>query len=243
MKKYLSTHYEHISQLGNNYDNFLKDHPNINWLVNHKISFGNNSNFELYKCFNLIGYDDNNVFIFYIKPQFNNLNYNNILIDSIFDTFLIKSAISIKNKSDESNIKDKYDKKIEDFNKFNNKKIKTIVFSLDNKNYYPIEWEDKLENVNLIDNKTNQNILINLIKDKLENKYKIECKYIFNYYKYWKEIYLNENLTAKKIIKNIIGEYEKNKYIDKMPHFILKFFERIEYKIENEDTKKKEIKY
>lgn len=49
---------------------------------------------------------------------------------------------------------------------------------------------------------------------------------------------MNENLTANKIIKNIICEYEENKYIDKMPHFILKFFERIECKIENEDTKK-----
>jgi hypothetical protein len=41
-------------------------------------------------------------------------------------------------------------------------------------------------------------MFINLIKNILENKYKIECKYIFNYYKYWKEIYLNENLTDKK---------------------------------------------
>jgi hypothetical protein len=47
---------------------------------------------------------------------------------------------------------------------------------------------------------------------------------------------LNENLTANKIIKNIIGEYEKNKYIDKMPHFILKFFEM---KIQ----KKRKIRY
>jgi hypothetical protein len=236
MKKYLSTHYEQINQIGNSYDCFLKEYPKINWLVNHNISFGNNSNFELYKCFNLIGYDDNNVFIFYIKPQFNTLNYNNILIDSIFDTFLIKSVICTKTESVDANSKDKYDKKSEDFNKFNNKKIKTIIFSLDNTKYYSIEWKDKLESEDLINN--NQNMLINFIKDKLENKYKIECKYIFNYYKYWKEIYLNENLTANKIIKNIIGEYEKNKYIDKMPHFILKFFERIEYEIENEDTKK-----
>lgn len=53
---------------------------------------------------------------------------------------------------------------------------------------------------------------------------------------------LNENLTANKIIKKIICEceceYEKNKYIDKMPHFILKFFERIEGENENEDTEK-----
>ena len=122
----------------------------------------------------------------------------------------------------------------------NLKKINTIVFSLNNNNYYSIEWKDKLGSEDLINN--NRNMLINFIKDKLENKYKIECKYIFNYYKYWKEIYLNENLTANKIIKNIIDEYEKNKYIDKMPHFILKFFERIEYEIENENTKKEKNK-
>lgn len=54
---------------------------------------------------------------------------------------------------------------------------------------------------------------------------------------------LNENLTANKIIKKIICEYEKNKYIDKMPHFILKFFERIEYEIEKEVLKKQKVRY
>lgn len=224
MKNYLFYHYDNINKIGTNYDKFLNKFSKINWLINHQIVFGSNNNyFKLYKKYNLIGYDDNNVFIFYIKPQFNNLNYNNILIDSIFDTFLIKNIK--KNNNTVDNNKDKYNKELEDYNKFNNKKIITIIFSLDNEKYYSIIWNNN--NNDLIDN--NNNMIITLIRDKIDCKYKIESKYIYNFYKYWKKEY--QPNKPKKIIEKIIDKYNENEYIDNMPHFILNFFENIEKEI------------
>jgi len=93
MKKYLLNHYENINGIGKVYNKFLLEYPSINWQIEHIIPYNNSESpdFILYKKFSLIGYTKNNAFIFYIKPQFNNLNYNNILLESIFDTFLIKS--------------------------------------------------------------------------------------------------------------------------------------------------------
>ena len=240
MKTYLKNHYEIIKNIGKIYNQFLLEYPKINWLINHKIKYGSDYNsFNLYKYFNLIGYDKDNVFIFYIKPQFNNLNYNNILLESIFDTYLIKSIKKSKNESRD-------DKEFNDYKKFYNKKIMSIVFSLNNNNYYPISWINK-DNINLIE--SNNNIIINLINDSLINKYIIESKHIYNFYKYWeKNIEINEKILQPiKIIKRIINIYKNNQNYDKMPHFILKFFERIETYIDIcksiEDKKQILVKY
>ena len=57
------------------------------------------------KKLNLIGYDENIVIISYIKPQFNSLNYNEILVNSIFDTYLINN---VKKNDKEGNISENY---------------------------------------------------------------------------------------------------------------------------------------
>ena len=122
----------------------------------------------------------------------------------------------------------------------------SIVFSLNNNNYYPISWINK-DNINLIE--SNNNIIINLINDSLINKYIIESKHIYNFYKYWeKNIEINEKILQPiKIIKRIINIYKNNQNYDKMPHFILKFFERIETYIDIcksiEDKKQILVKY
>jgi len=244
MKNYLSKHYEDINNISKIYNNFLKKYSKINWLINHDIIFNSNSNndFKLYKKFNLIGYDSDNVFIFYIKPQFNNLNYNEILLDSIFDIFLLKSIKQIDINEDENtnNNKDnKNNKDINDLIKFNNKKIKTIIFSLDNANYYPIEWNN-INNEDLILGEGRKTIL-DLLKEALCNKYKIECKYMYNFYKYWYKKYKLEKLSPEKIIEKIINDYKKNKYIDKMPPFILTFFQNIDKDIETACDRKSNI--
>jgi hypothetical protein len=208
---YLLNHYENIKNLSKIYDKFLSKYPKINWVINHKIDYnGSNTDFKICKYFQIIGYDEDNILIIYIKPQFNLLNYNDVLIESIYDTFILKSL-----KNDTVCDDGDYNKKLEDYNKFANKNIYTIVFSLDNNNYHSFQWKN-----------LNNNLLIEQIKSKLINKYKIDSKKIFNYYKYWKQKYIH--LSPDKIIKNIINEYKKNKYKDKHPHFILKFFEKIQ---------------
>lgn len=82
------------------FSSFSKEYKNLKYLFSLSIYFnGNNKEYNLYKIFNLIAYNNKEVIICYIKPQFNNLNYNETLLNSIFDTFLIKNLekMMIKN--------------------------------------------------------------------------------------------------------------------------------------------------
>jgi hypothetical protein len=233
MGNYLFNHYENINNLGKIYDDFLSKYSKINWLINHKIYYnGCNNEYIIYKDFQLLGYDNNDIYIIYIKPQFNDLNYNDTLVESIYDSYILKS-IKLPNNDIKN---DEYNKLYEDYKKFNNKNIYTIVFSLDNKKYHLFQWNNS-DNIDLIN--INKDLIIKQLKDKLINKFVVESKYIINYYKYWKNKFININ--PDKIIKNIIIEYKKNNNYDKMPPFILKFFEKIQYELLYNKHKKLEI--
>ena len=100
---HLANHYQELCNMGSMYDAFLQQHNDVNWLINHSISYpGQNRHFHVYKKFKLIGYNDSNVFNLYLKPQFNNLNYNETLLDSIFDTFLLGSLDSATDSDSDS---------------------------------------------------------------------------------------------------------------------------------------------
>jgi hypothetical protein len=238
MSKYLTKHYEDINIIGRQYNKFFQKYSNINWLRKHKIVYnGMNDDFELSKKINHIGYDDNNVFIIYIKPQFNDLNLYDTLIDSIYDTFLIKN---VKNPSHINNT----GKCLEDFKKFYNKNIVTVVFSLDNKNYKLFRWFDK-ESLELINNK----LIMEMMRQKLIKKYTNEINYVYNYYKYYREH--NINIIAKKFIKNFIIFYKNDKNFlyfnndeedDKRPQFLLRFFQKIEDDITSSKNKEETLK-
>lgn len=217
MSKYLTKHYEDINNVGKVYDTFLQQYPKVNWLRTHEIIYnGTNDDFKLSKRFNLIGYDSNTVFIVYVKPQFNDLNLYDTFIDSIYDTFLIKNIKQPLQQNDDKNIK-----YLEDFKKFSNKNIITIVFSLDNKNYKPYQWCNK-DSSDLINNK----LIIEQIRTKLIMKYISESIIAFSYYKYYRK--QNIEVQAKRFIKDFIIYYKNDKDYTKMPQFLLRFFQKIE---------------
>jgi hypothetical protein len=166
------------------------------------------------------------VYIIYIKPQFNKLNCNEILLDSIFDTNLINTfSNSIIDDSSSKNYK-----------KFKNKKIITCLFTLDTENYYSFNWNDLIYENNKIFNQK--------IKEKIFNKYKIECKYLYYFYTY----YLNE-LNDKspeiiiKIISNKIKEKMKTTQNKAVPKFIEKLFDEINGNIRKCKTDKNDVLY
>jgi hypothetical protein len=222
LSKYLLTHYEQIINIGKIYDKFIKIYPKINWLINHFIDFsGNNNDFKLYKTFNLIGYDDKNTYIIYLKPQFNELNYNETIIDSIYDTFLINNLRKCKDKNKDLEEKEKINKNYE---RFSNKNIITVIFSLNNNDFNLIEWKNDKENLININN----DFLIDNVKNKIISKYIIESKYLYDFFIYWKEEFTLKNVSSDKIMKEIIKKIKDSEYYDKMPHFIIKMFETIE---------------
>uniref|UniRef100_A0A6C0LPI8 Competence protein CoiA nuclease-like domain-containing protein n=1 Tax=viral metagenome TaxID=1070528 RepID=A0A6C0LPI8_9ZZZZ len=224
MSKYLIKHYEDMKNVGKVYDTFLKQYPKVSWLRKYKIIYnGTNEDFKLSKDFHLIGYDTDTVFIIYVKPQFNELNLYNILIESIYDTFLIKNFKQPLDQNDK--------KGVGDFAKFNNKKILTVVFSLDNKDYKIYNWYK--ETSDLINNK----VFIEQIRPKLIKKYISESKHTFRYYNYYRK--QNIDAQPKKFIRDFLIDYKKyKKKYDYLPPFMLRFFQKIEDDISSSKNKK-----
>jgi hypothetical protein len=228
MNKYLLNHYEKIHHLGEIFDEFLTEHPNMKWLIDHNIIFkGENDDFYLSKKFNLIAYDAENVFLVYIKPQFGNLNYNEVLMESIYDTFLLKNCTS-----PDTNIQENT-KKSRDFVKFHNKRIQTVVFSLDNDTYHKFEWRNIYTNEDLIC----KNTLIEQMRESLIHKYGSHSKCLFHFYKYFKD-----RIGAKSpqnLIKTLTNHI-MNKY-KAIPHFVLKFFYCLESELRAQRNRSHEV--
>lgn len=226
ISKYLSKHYEYISNIGQIYDTFLSKNPKVNWLIEQKINYSGNNDkdFEIYQKYGLIGYNDTEVFIVYLKPQYNQLNFNFTMIDSIYDTFLLTK---INNNNNENNLQN--EKHAEKIKKFSNKKIITNVFSLDKNCYYEYDWKKIIEE--------NNNMLIKNIGNVLTNKYKIESEFLYLYFKFK----FDKNISTKQneIINNIINDIKNNNINDKFPPFIIKFFENIKVRIKNKQNKLK----
>lgn len=190
MQRYLLTHYEKINTIDSVYSSFMEKNPSIKWNINHKISFsGNTSDFNIYKKFQTIGYDDNTVWLIYIKPQFNDLNYNEFIINSIYDTFLIKN---LKIPIDDDK------KALNDYQKYGNKQIISIVFTSDCSDYYSFSW-------NNLD-------LMGYINNSIINNYSINN--LFDYFVYHK-------YDTKTIIRTLKTKKSETAY------FIYKFFEII----------------
>lgn len=185
----------------------------MNWLLTHTIKYsGNTDKFILNKIFDFIGYDDNNVYIIYLKPQINELNYNEILLSSIIDTFIINSYNDEDDNIDD-NIDDNEDdnegknKPIINKNKerFKGKNIFTIIFSLNTDDYIKLDWG------NLI--KDNNNELKKLFIEDIINTY-INDE-IYYYYRYFRNKYQDY-----KIIPEILKDIDNNKNKETFPDFI-----------------------
>jgi hypothetical protein len=232
LKEYLTSHYEQIEKLRKMYNDFFIKNPNINWNIEHLIYYcGNDDKIEINKRFRIIGYDDINVFNIYLKPQFSSLNYNDTLIDSIFDNYLIKNIKSVSSEDVDDN-----DKKTKDYKKFYGKNMETIIFSADFENPYQFAL-DKIDNN--IKNKIE--ILKKIFCDKIVEKYEIESISVFNLY-----IFHIRDKTEHpvRILDKFIEIYEKKIETTKIraPEFILYFFKHIKDDLKKIKNKEELIK-
>jgi len=226
MKTYLVNHFEKIKGIKKTMKLFHNKYPTINWLLNQYIEYeGSNDNFKIQNFFSLIGYNNEVVIIAYVKPQFNELNYNEILMNSIFDTHLIYTS---KNNN----------------GKFNGKKVITCVFTLENIEPYYIDWDD----INGTDIVKNNNTLIkNAMYDNIMEKYELENNYIFHFYIYRRTFLPYKEYQPLRFIEDIIkymedinGEFKDSKQEgNKIPTYIIDFFKNILNEIENCDENNK----
>ena len=217
MKLYLFKHFEKINDIKNIMGTFHQKYPKINWLMNQSVYYEGNDNFIISKKFTLIGYDESSVIIAYIKPQFNSLNYNEILVNSIFDTHLINN---VKKYNKENKISENY-------KRFNDKKVITCIFTLDRNEAYYIDWHDSIKNNDYI---IKDRICFNIIE-----KYKLESSNLFYFYSYWRMFCPdNEKRPSDfiRFLKEKIDKIKKEMSPTCLPKYIEEFFSQIEFEIE-----------
>ena len=219
IKLYLLKHFEKINDIKEIMSSFHEKYPQMNWLMNHTVYYEGNNNFQMSKKLNLIGYDENVVIISYIKPQFNSLNYNEILVNSIFDTYLINNVKKYK-KENEIN---------ENYKKFYGKKVITCVFTLDRNEPYYINWHDTIKN--------NSEIIKDRIYFNIIEKYKLETSNLFYFYKYWRLFCPDNEKNPSDFIRFFKEKYDEIKKIQlsqfsELPNYIDEFISNIDFEIQ-----------
>jgi hypothetical protein len=227
MKDYLCTHFEKIRYIEKSSSSFHDLYPNINWLYNHVIKYnGHNKNFKIWRQYQLVGYDDNTVIIGYIKPQFNKLNFNEVLMTSIYDAYMISNVEKYSEKDGKEIISDNY-------TRFFGKKIVTCVFALDKQEPYYMSWYD--EGVNLIE--ANSEMLRQNIYTFLKDNYGTENNSIYYFYNYWRKNCPPDQSKPSDFTGFLHDKYneikEKNEFGKKIfPSYINEFLNCIKFKID-----------
>jgi len=161
-KIYEKLHYESIEKVNLQFnqiiDNVFKSDTHY-FLYSHMKKYeGETTKFEVYNTYDLIAYnkdDTKNIIIFYIKPQYNSINENEIKIKSIIDVFFIKHT-NDKNK------------------RYEPENISVIIISTDTNEPKIFKWKISDE----IDS-----IFKNMLHTQLENKYMNETLLFYEYYK------------------------------------------------------------
>lgn len=121
--EYLRNHYDRVEHVSAMLDNFVTKYPKVSWLYTHPVYYEGDE-FTITKRFPLVGYDKTHVFAFTIKPQFTELNYNDVLVSTLCDTWILG------NTSQNS----------ENYKKFHGKQLISCVLSLNQHDVYTIDW-------------------------------------------------------------------------------------------------------
>lgn len=215
-KEYLCNHYDRLEDITRLLDSFNTKYTNISWLYSHQVDLrggrgeAENNDFKVYNRYPMIGYDDKNVFIINIKPQLTELNYNEFLIDSILDTFIIMNT----------------HKSIDTPEKFKNKEVLSCVLSMNKEDIYTINWTAAIkENADYI-----KTLLSNILTKRFGNMHS-------QYYNAFKNIIEESEEQSPSHIIEVCNNKCRN--VDNFaPEYIERVFNVISHEIESCETKK-----
>jgi hypothetical protein len=206
IRESIKNHFEktkQIEQLYLNYKDYLiknlDDPKKFKYNIFHPVIYGNShENFKITNNYNIIANSDKYVINFIITPQFNKLNFNNIIFNGIMNKYLLLNTC----------------KTHKNFDRYNNKEIITCIFTLDS--IHPI-----FINFNV---KKDDNIIKENIKSYLLNEYTSKHDIIYQFYQYCKnnkpvEVKKNSiSYTYDKIFENasekIIPKYLQDYFYD-----------------------------
>ena len=202
MRESIKNHFEktkQIEQLYLNYKDYLiknlDDPLKFKYNIFHPVIYGDkHDNFKITNEYVIIANSDKYVINFIITPQFNKLNFNNIMFNGIMNKYLLLNSCQTHNN----------------FDRYNNKEIITCIFTLDSIQPIFINF-----NVN-----KNDNIIKENIKSYLINEYQSKHNIIYQYYQYCKnnkptEIKKNSiSYTYDEITTYNIPKYIKDYFYD-----------------------------
>lgn len=224
IRKSIINHYKKTESIKCLYENYKKyiidnlENSEFEYNVYHPITiFEENTNFKIHEKFKIIAESNKYIINFIIIPQFNKLNYNNIILKCIFNNFLLLNIC----------------KTHKNYERYKNKIIYACILTLDSTEpiFIKLDIDKKCE----------------VIKDSIKNyilyEYSDKHKVIFNFYQYCKqnkppnknsieftydEIIKENNLKLPKYIENYfydISEQIKknNKDKNKINNIMLKF--------------------
>jgi hypothetical protein len=204
-EKYLKSHYLKLKQIENIYQQIDKKYPKMKWLWSHYSEFkGESTCVKIFNSCHFIAHNAKHVIICRICPQFNELNHDKIVFDSIFDIFLLKNS-----KDDNGH--------------FSGKKIIMCVVTLDKVKPFYVDFGDLLD--------VNKKNILCMMKNNIVSTYSIKNKGLFLFYSFYKKEYsaLPPYDAINKIvdgIKKIVDETNKS-----MPEYVFEFFDEIKFSV------------
>jgi hypothetical protein len=189
---YLVEHYNKMNNMTNKLTEFDKEQPSVNWLYFYgPVEFaGGNEDFKIRTEYDMLGYDDKNTYIMYIKPQFNELNYNRFIIDSIIDTFMVLNC------NDKTDIKQK----------IKNNNVLCCVISTDDSEIYKIDITQLVKNT--------RSIILDILYDIINTTH---SGYHAQYLNSFRHIFNNTESKPTDIINKLKDKSkDKNKYMEQL---------------------------
>jgi len=165
IKSSIKNHYEYLENIRELYNNYKKYNletlniKNMTYNIDHLIYLGkNNKNFTFSKEYTIIAHSDEKVIYFIIKPQFNELNFNNIMCESILNNYMILNC----------------DPDSDNYKRYNNKEIYTCILTLDS--VEPIFYKLNIDKNNIL--------MKEIVKKYLLYTYTNNNELIYNFYQY-----------------------------------------------------------
>jgi hypothetical protein len=187
----------------------LTTHNNINWNIFKHIEL--NSKYDYFKInklqFPIIGNNKKDIIHIKLKSNVSKLNFWDIMIEILLERFLIYNPKSEKDKK-----------------RFLNKNITSLIFLLDTNQVITIKWDW---------DKSLTPYIKNELKSVLEKYYKSNHKNIYKYFDYIKKNKHEIWKESPDIIINQILETCNN--MKGFPDYIIKIFQNINSKIEDDD--------
>jgi len=154
--EYLRNHYDRVEHVSAILDLFVKEHPKVSWLYQHGVKYNGSDDFTISTGIRLLGYDHERVYSFIIKPQFNELNFNEVMVDTLCNTWILKNTSPTS----------------ENYKKTNGKPVISCVISLNRTELYTVDWTKTVTE--------NNDFFINMIYSILTNKFTSKHEQYYN---------------------------------------------------------------